>query len=315
MTGVSMVGLARRRAISRRRFLTALPFATGAAMIGVACATNQRNGLPGTESGQNPPRTSTPTPEPIVLPKGWQSQPLLGGTPYETPLHRLGSGRPGPVVLVLGGVHGNEPGGWLAAERLLESLEVARGSVLIVRRANKLATEAFARTLPELGDLNRLYPGDPSGPPMARMAYEIVQLIEQYRAEALIDMHESWGFYKDRAQRGTAFLGQTVSTYPNRRGPLLAKLVLEAVNRTTLQPREELFYREIPPRQFVSSREMWPWTVAFSSRSIGTSLGLGRRYPNMAAILVEMGQQQPLERRIDLHVQVVAETIRELDLA
>ncbi len=81
---------------------------------------------------------------------------MLSGTPYETLLYLFGSGLPGPVVLILGGVHGNEPAGWLAAEQLVETVEVERGSVLIVPRANELATHALERTLPDLGDLNRL---------------------------------------------------------------------------------------------------------------------------------------------------------------
>ena len=44
----------------------------------------------------------------------------MAGTPYETPLYIFGSGQPGEIITVLGGVHGNEPGGWLAAERIVE---------------------------------------------------------------------------------------------------------------------------------------------------------------------------------------------------
>jgi hypothetical protein len=34
----------------------------------------------------------------------------------------------------------------------------------------------------------------------------------------------------------------------------------------------------------------------------------------MAAMTIEMGQQQPLERRVALHVQVVEEVLRELGM-
>ena len=239
---------------------------------------------------------------------------MLSDTPYETPLYLFGSGLPGPVALILGGVHGNEPGGWLAAEQLVGTLEVERGSVLIVPRANEFAIQALERTLPDLGDLNRLYPGDPAGLPMAQMAYEIVRLIERYRVDALIDMHESWAFYKDRPQSGTAFLGQTISTFPNDHGPALTRAVVAKVNRTVLHPREEFSYRETPPRQFLSNRAFSAGSAAWLVRGEYSSLGLGYRYPKLAAILVETGQQQLLERRSALHVQVAGEILRTLGM-
>ena len=66
----------------------------------------------------------------------------------------------------------------------------------------------------DLGDLNRLYPGDPNGLPMARMAYEITETLREFHTTHALDLHESWAFYRDRTetQTGTAFLGQTVSS-------------------------------------------------------------------------------------------------------
>ena len=75
-------------------------------------------------------------------------------------------------------------------------------------RANQLATESFVRTTDDLGDLNRLYPGDPQGLPMARMAFAIVETMRKLRVTTLMDMHESWAFYKGRPQNGTIFLGR-----------------------------------------------------------------------------------------------------------
>ena len=36
----------------------------------------------------------------------------------------------------------------------------------------------------------------------------------EFHVDVLLDMHESWSFYKDRVQNGTAFLGPTVATPP-----------------------------------------------------------------------------------------------------
>jgi predicted deacylase len=55
---------------------------------------------------------------------------------------------------VLGGVHGNEPRGWAAAEQIPDWIP-DRGLLVVVPSANVLAIEAGERTLKELGDLNR----------------------------------------------------------------------------------------------------------------------------------------------------------------
>jgi predicted deacylase len=52
---------------------------------------------------------------------------LLAGTGQETPWHRVASGEPGPVVMIVGGVHGNELAGARAAEQI-RHWTLARGS-------------------------------------------------------------------------------------------------------------------------------------------------------------------------------------------
>ena len=123
-----------------------------------------------------PTATATPpptaTPEPFIIPSGESQASLMPGTPYETPYYVFGTGMPGPILAVLGGVHGNEPGGWMAAQRLVDQVRPLTGGFIVLPRANTRAIDLFERTTDELGDLNRLYPGDPNGLPMARMAYE-----------------------------------------------------------------------------------------------------------------------------------------------
>jgi hypothetical protein len=262
-------------------------------------------------------------PPPFIAPEGEERRFLMPDTPQETPLYIFGSGRPGPVLAVLGGVHGNEPGGWFGAERLMERLRPADGALLVLPRANILSIPAFVRTMDDLGDLNRSYPGDVLGQPMARMAYEIVQALNEFHATHVIDMHESWAFYNERTQNGTAFLGQTVATDPNSPGGDLARGVVEAVNTRIRAPHEEMFYRERGgnannlPNQGFSGPTM-PTNPSGGNNGGGrgsSSLSLPRHVPTLqAALLVEMGQQQALERRIALHVDIAEEVARRIGL-
>ncbi|MDA0815307.1 MAG: succinylglutamate desuccinylase/aspartoacylase family protein [Chloroflexi bacterium] len=93
----------------------------------------------------------------------------MAGTEWEAEGVIFHSGIAGSRVMVLGGVHGNEPGGWIAAEEVA-NWEVQRGALIVLPRLNWRSAAAFERTLGGFGDLNRLYPGHAEGLPMARMA-------------------------------------------------------------------------------------------------------------------------------------------------
>lgn len=241
----------------------------------------------------------------------------MAGSRFETPLYIFGSGRPGPVALALGGVHGNEPGGWLAADRLVERLRPDAGAVLIIPRTNKIATQVFERTTEEIGDVNRAYPGDPDGSPSQRIAFEIVNVVRDFRVGLVVDMHESWSFYKDRPQNGTAFLGQTVGTNAGEPGAGLARRAIEAVNSRILYPHEEFFFRDrFGSNQFAAPgvpEGPSPGGASGSPTTRGvsrSSLGISQFVPGVISVLVEMGQQQSLERRAALHVDMFTEFVR-----
>ena len=65
---------------------------------------------------------------------------LLPDTKYETALTVIDSGKSGPTVLVVGGVHGSEPAGYRAADQLKEEC-IAAGRLLILPRANAIGVK------------------------------------------------------------------------------------------------------------------------------------------------------------------------------
>lgn len=62
--------------------------------------------------------------------------PSLRGGPGDTPVFELRGPNPGGTVLVLGGTHGDEPAGYLAALVLVEHCRVESGRLLVLPRAN-----------------------------------------------------------------------------------------------------------------------------------------------------------------------------------
>ena len=106
-------------------------------------------------------------------------------------VHRFFSRGPGPRVLLLGGVHGDEKAGVLALERLAAEfasgrLSLARGQLTIAPRVN---AEAVARGVHFVDEnLNRIV--RPRAAPATReqgLAAELIPLIDA--ADAVLDLH------------------------------------------------------------------------------------------------------------------------------
>ena len=63
----------------------------------------------------------------------------LRGTAGDTNVYVLDSGKPGGTMLVMGGVHANEPAGMLAAVLLVENARPAAGRLIVIPQANHSA--------------------------------------------------------------------------------------------------------------------------------------------------------------------------------
>ena len=76
----------------------------------------------------------------------------LAGTAGDTDLFVLSGAEPGATVLVLGGTHGDEPAGYVAAVMLVERARVVRGRLIVIPRAN---ASGFTHNVPQEGHPQR----------------------------------------------------------------------------------------------------------------------------------------------------------------
>lgn len=100
------------------------------------------------------------------------------------------SSRPGPTVVLIAGIHGNEPSGTVALDSL-KDLKIQKGKVVILPRGNLPASLVNKRTIPSLGDLNRAFPGQDKGMAVEELAWHITEMIENNAADIVVDLHES----------------------------------------------------------------------------------------------------------------------------
>lgn len=98
--------------------------------------------------------------------------------------------RPGPVLAVTAAVHGDELNGVGIARELLTTLEPAElaGAVVVVPVVNVLGLQFHSRYLPDRRDLNRAFPGSPSGSMASRIAHTLMTEVITH-ADAGIDLH------------------------------------------------------------------------------------------------------------------------------
>ncbi len=116
----------------------------------------------------------------------------------ETTGFKIESGAPGPILYVVAGIHGNEPAGVEAAEDL-KALQLKKGALVVLPKANALAVAKRSRTVTSIGDLNRVFPGKVQGMAVETLARAIFQDIVAYRPDLVVDLHES-GHYRSGAK-------------------------------------------------------------------------------------------------------------------
>ncbi len=221
---------------------------------------------------------------------------LLDGTPQTTAYYLCDSSRAGPVVMITGGVHGDEPAGAAAAEQI-RRWRVGKGKLIVVPRLNPGGLAAHQRTVPgvaaSLADLNRDFPhaGVESEPPRGRQAAEIWRFVLSQKPDWLVDLHEAHslhGTYGDS-------VGNTLLVVPSPELARVEPVLLAAVNATIAERRF----------RFLVGRRPKDTTLA---RAAGERLG-------MHSFIVETCEPgQTLETRTAEHCAIVEALLKLLGM-
>lgn len=151
------------------------------------------------EEGDTPAALGIPTAEPALSLSLEDLCPALAGkSPTPAVREPLGEGlyalrleadRPGPSVLIVAGIHGDETAGMEAAA-LLSGIGLSRGRLTIVSPANPRGAARYARSF-DGHDMNRSFPGDPMGDDCSRAADALFQAIRKENPDLVLDLHES----------------------------------------------------------------------------------------------------------------------------
>ncbi len=176
------------------------------------------------------------------------SHTVMADTPYATTYHLLQGDEPGPTVAVFGGLHGNEPAGYLAARKVAE-WTVTRGTLIVLPDAHAEAIRRGMRGYP--GNFNAMFPGLEDGDEMQRLAFQVFQILRDHPADVLLTLHESVGFHvDDPARYGQSFCYDFAELDP------LFDRVRERIN-ADIEPEKNDFVRFVKPFESCPTYQSW----------------------------------------------------------
>ena len=108
-------------------------------------------------------------------------------------LHKLGPGN-GPTLLVVGGIQGDEPGGFSAATVLATHYRIASGAVWVVPGLN--FRSILQRNRGVFGDMNRKFASIDPDDPEYLIVREVKEIILDDTVTAVLNLHDGSGFYR-----------------------------------------------------------------------------------------------------------------------
>lgn len=130
------------------------------------------------------------------------------GTDYELSVYRVYGKEPGKTILLIGGIQGDEPGGFLSADSYAD-MSLVKGNLIVVPRANFHSILLNQRQVNE--DMNRKFADDN----WANYETKVVAILKDLIADSdcLLNLHDGSGFYSDKwesDQRNPKRYGQSI---------------------------------------------------------------------------------------------------------
>ena len=114
------------------------------------------------------------------------------GGDYELVVYKITGDKDGKTALILGGIQGDEPGGFLSAE-YITSLHLNVGNLYVIPRTNLKSIILNNRGIS--GDMNRMF----NSTKLPLGADLVIEKIKYYmsKSDLFINLHDGWGFHRN----------------------------------------------------------------------------------------------------------------------
>ncbi|MGD8433289.1 MAG: M99 family carboxypeptidase catalytic domain-containing protein [Syntrophobacterales bacterium] len=120
--------------------------------------------------------------------------PAMANEHFDFSLHKLEADRPGNTLLVIGGIQGDEPGGFNAASLLVTHYRIKKGNVWVVPNLNFISIIKRSRGV--YGDLNRKFATIGNNDPEFDTISRIKEILLDDQVDMVLNLHDGSGFYR-----------------------------------------------------------------------------------------------------------------------
>lgn len=134
----------------------------------------------------------------------------------------------GGRILIIGGIHGNEPGAYKAAD-ILRQITVKRGELIIAPRTNFLSILANQRGYN--GDMNRKFAHISHKDPDYPYVQKLKELIRSSQADLVLTLHDGYGFHATNPKAWGQCIVIDEESYMNLPLGKIARIVAQNVNK------------------------------------------------------------------------------------
>jgi len=102
------------------------------------------------------------------------------------------------TLLVIGGIHGDEPGGYFSASILASNYTITSKNLWVVPNLNKESVQKGSRGVH--GDMNRKFAPNTKPDKDTKIVNEIKQIILNKKVSLVLNLHDGHGFYRTKNQ-------------------------------------------------------------------------------------------------------------------
>ncbi len=234
--------------------------------------------------------------------------PQLQAAEFPFTLHKLQSAAAGPTILIIGGIQGDEPGGFTAASLLVTDYEIFRGEVWVVPNLN--FESIIKRSRGVYGDMNRKFLDIPPDDPEYQAVMKIKKIITNRQIDLVLNLHDGSGFYNpeyvDKNENPRRW-GQSIvidqssiesETFSNLE--LIANNAIDSANTKIDSFREKFVLKNTRTRE--GDKEMEKTLTYFAIKN------------GKAAMGVEASKSYPTDRRIINHLRFIESMLDQMGI-
>ena len=213
---------------------------------------------------------------------------IAKGEPFQTEFYVCKGKAPGPVILVNGGIHGDEVAGIKAAD-FFKTVRVSNGTLIVIPRMNRIASERGIRF--ENIEFNHQFPGRADAKFYeARLAHALTKFVGERKPVLILSLHES---HLHRLKKGNKFGGQVIY-YGVKPAPINLTGAIRRINANLTDPESHFVATYYP----VNGASSEAWTALFGGE----------------AYAIETWRGYALEERIALHKNVVRGFLKQMGM-